>query len=330
MNRFTTLLLFVVFSLSVHAQAVRLSFNQDKNFKIAQFTDMHLGLNSDESRKEAKQTFERLERIVKQEKPDLIVFTGDIVTGQPALQTWKTLLDKVDVLNIPFGVVLGNHDPENASKEEIATLILQYKNTINKPNSNKELADIVIPINSSNKIKDKAFIYLMDSNDYSPIKEVKGYGWFTRNQIDWYVETSKAINPDKHPALAFFHIPFPEYTTAWDDKKNKRIGRQAETPCPPSINTGMFAAMVEMGDVIGTFVGHDHDNDYIVIDQGIALGYGRFSGDNTIYNNLRSGVRLIELTEDKRGFKSWIVEDNGRVVDSMRMMNNSIEAIKSL
>ena len=49
-----------------------------------------------------------------------------------------------------------------------------------------------------------------------------------------------------------------------------------------------------------------------------------------MYDDLTSGVRLNDQTEDKRGFKSWIVEYNGRVVDSMRMMNNSSEAIKSL
>ena len=29
---------------------------------------------------------------------------------------------------------------------------------------------------------------------------------------------------------------------------------------------------------MGVFVGHDHDNDFIGIDKGIALGYGRVTG----------------------------------------------------
>ena len=57
----------------------------------------------------------------------------------------------------------------------------------------------------------------------------------------------------------------------------------------------MFAAMVESRSIVGTFTGHDHDIDYLVAEQGIALGYGRFSGDNTTYNNLRPGVRVIVL-----------------------------------
>ena len=73
----------------------------------------------------------------------------------------------------------------------------------------------------------------------------------------------------------------------------------------------MFAAMVESGDVTGVFVGHDHDIDYVVAEKGIALGYGRFSGDDTTYNNLRPGVRLLVLTEGERGFETWIHERDG-------------------
>lgn len=68
---------------------------------------------------------------------------------------------------------------------------------------------------------------------------------------------------------------------------------------------------------MGTFVGHDHDNDYVVAQNGIALGYGRYSGDDSTYNNLRPGARLIVVEEGKQGFESWILEDDGRVVDHM-------------
>ena len=325
MNKLTSLLLGMIFSLSCVAQTNNLSFNSNHNFKIAQFTDMHLCLGDAKGQKQAKKTFERLEQAINNEKPDLIIFTGDIVTGEPSLEAWTQLLDKVNALNVPFGVVLGNHDPEVAKRPDIAALIVKYKDCVNQLNSSGELADVILPIRSLDNANDKAFIYLMDSNDYSPIKGVEGYGWFSRNQIDWFVETSKTVNPTKQPALAFFHIPLPEYTTAWNQKKNVRIGRCAEDPCPPSINTGMFAAMVECGDVIGTFVGHDHDNDYIVLDQGIALGYGRFSGENTTYNNLRSGVRIIEMQEDINGYITWIIEDDGRVVDKVQVVDKTIK-----
>lgn len=57
----------------------------------------------------------------------------------------------------------------------------------------------------------------------------------------------------------------------------------------------MFAAMKESGDVMGIFVGHDHDNDYAVMWKGILLAYGRFTGGNTEYNHLSNGARIIVL-----------------------------------
>lgn len=39
--------------------------------------------------------------------------------------------------------------------------------------------------------------------------------------------------------------------------------------CAPVLNSGLFTAMKEMGDIEGVFVGHDHDNDYAVMWQGI-------------------------------------------------------------
>ncbi len=51
----------------------------------------------------------------------------------------------------------------------------------------------------------------------------------------------------------------------------------------------MFAAMKEAGDVMGMFVGHDHDNDYAVMWKDILLAYGRYTGGNTVYNHLPNG-----------------------------------------
>jgi len=110
----------------------------------------------------------------------------------------------------------------------------------------------------------------------------------------------------------------PEYAEACtaDPKAVRGIRREAE--CAPPINTGMFAAMKECGDSGATFVGQDHDNDYIIPHHGIALVYGRYSGDNTVYNHLRRGVRIIELTEGERDFTTWIRQSDGEKIYHVR------------
>ena len=77
----------------------------------------------------------------------------------------------------------------------------------------------------------------------------------------------------------------------------------------------MFTAMMEGEDVMGIFVGHDHDNDYTTLFRNIVLGYGRYSGGNTEYNHLKAGARIIVLEEGQRRFNTYIREWDGTVLD---------------
>jgi hypothetical protein len=77
----------------------------------------------------------------------------------------------------------------------------------------------------------------------------------------------------------------------------------------------MFTAMKEAGDVMGMFVGHDHDNDYAVMWKGILLAYGRFTGGNTEYNHLSNGARVIVMKEGARTFTTWIRLKGGEIID---------------
>lgn len=68
------------------------------------------------------------------------------------------------------------------------------------------------------------------------------------------------------------------------------------------------------------FVGHDHDCDYVVNWKGILLAYGRYTGGDTVYNNLPdgNGARVIELTENKPGFRTWIRLKGDQIINEVR------------
>lgn len=167
----------------------------------------------------------------------------------------------------------------------------------------------------------------MDSNAYNKVGEQKGYNWFGFDQVDWYRKNSAFFTRENsgkpYPALAFFHIPLQEYTLLPDTTKNyvknaPVFGNRTEKECPGIINTGMFAAMVEGGDVMGTFTGHDHDNDYIGYLNGICLAYGRFSGSKTTYTSLGYGARVIELTDNERIFDTWIHSSDNTILYNVK------------
>jgi hypothetical protein len=88
-----------------------------------------------------------------------------------------------------------------------------------------------------------------------------------------------------------------------------------EEICPPFVNSGFFSALHEAGDVMGTFVGHDHVNDFIGDLYGIRLAYGRATGYNTYGRaGMARGARVIRLTQGVRAFRTWLHLAGGEVI----------------
>ena len=76
----------------------QLQFNKDGKFKIVQFTDTHLSYNNREA---FDKSVDVIMSIVKAENPDLVVFTGDVVTSAPLRAGIDNLLAPLDEMGVP-------------------------------------------------------------------------------------------------------------------------------------------------------------------------------------------------------------------------------------
>ena len=318
LNFYLTLFSLLVTALGM-AQENKLEFGKDGKFKIVQFTDVHFKYGNPAS----GAALERINQVLDAERPDLVIFTGDVVYSAPADSGMLQVLEPVAKRKLPFAVLFGNHDNEQGmTREQLYDIIRTVPGNLLPDRGTALSPDYVLAVKSSSGSgKDAALLYCMDSHSYAPLKDVGGYDWLTFEQVSWYRRQSadyKARNGGQPlPALAFFHIPLPEYHEAVRDENAAFRGTRMEEACSPRINTGMFAAMKEEGDVMGVFVGHDHDNDYAVMWKNILLAYGRYTGGNTVYNHLPNGARIIVLDEGARTFTSWIRQKDG-VVDKIR------------
>lgn len=297
-----------------------MKFNSDGEFKILQLTDLHLTPGKPE---EAVKTFARIDFLVRNERPDFIAVTGDVVTDRKARGMWVSFLEHLDSCGVPYGVVFGNHDREqDLDARQISELVASARGSVNLLDADGELADLRLQLMPSKAGKGAAAeIFLMDSNEYSTIKGVDGYGWFRSSQVEWLREEcgrSLQENGRHVPSVLFCHIPLNEFREAWEIKGFETMGTRAEKECSPALNSGIFHCMVETGNVFAVFCGHDHSNDYIARLHGIILGYGRYSGDDTVYNDLRHGARIIILQEGKRELRSYIREDDGSIAFDCR------------
>ncbi|MDD2293840.1 MAG: metallophosphoesterase family protein [Bacteroidales bacterium] len=325
MKRFicvTVILLSAVALFAQKREIPTLHFADNGTFKIVQFTDLHNAPANPAS----KHGIECIEAVLDAENPDLIIFTGDSFWGPPAREAMNDILAPVLKRKIPYAFCWGNHDHEqDMTRAEIQEMIeTQPLNCGFTEDGIQGYSNFALPVlhskASSADIIPAFILYCFDSQAYSEVEGVKGYGWIHLDQIAWYARVS-SFYADANgglpvPAMAFFHIPLPEYLDAVQAEPAKMVGSRMESVAAPKLNSGLFVAFKEHGDVMATFVGHDHDSDFAVEWYGLLLAYGRYSGGDTVYNNLAdgSGARVIVINESEpRTFRTWIRLMDGRI-----------------
>jgi len=242
----------------------------------------------------------------------------------------KEILSVASDHRVPFAVALGNHDGQfGVSRKDMFEEIKKLPYNINKGVEGiyGDSNDIITLLPEQGGVPQWAF-YLFDTGDGTSLKNINGwsYDYIHFDQIGWYRDWATRLRKQNGDvpvqALAFMHIPLLEYTQGLHEGNNhfNRLikGNLGEEPCPPSINSGLFVSMKEMDDVKALVCGHDHDNDYAMKWREMFFLFGRFSGGDTVYNNLKpNGARIFEFTEGSKSFRSWIHEDGGNITQNV-------------
>ncbi len=305
----------LLFSFCVAAAPLR--FNENGKLKIVQFTDNHYK----HGKKASNAAVECIETILDAEQPDAVVFTGDMVYSDHVAESIDAILQPVIDRGVPFAFVFGNHDTEfDLTYPEIYDYISSKPGALLPPRGKAESPDYIVEIASS--ASDSILggvLYCLDSHRTAQLSNCGKYAWIEQPQIQWYRSVSDSLmmtnRGEPLHALMFFHIPLPEIDYAYSESKVRRTGTKKEAVCSPKINSGMFYAVKNQGDVKGIFFGHDHDNDYIVDYFDVLLGYGRYSGGNTVYNHLgKNGARVILFDEATGDIDTWLRISDGEII----------------
>lgn len=301
----------------------KLFYNKDGKFKILQLTDTHYIAGNPKSERALNNVIQMLDL----EKPDLVIHTGDVIYGKPAEQSVREILAPISERKIPFVVAFGNHDEEfDKSRQEMLDIVMSIpynRNTKTEGIYGVTNSLLTLSLPGSNRIS--SVFYIFDSNRRNTIEDVpKSYGHIHFDQIAWYRKQSEAFSKENGgipvPSLAFFHIPLPEHKEAFKDETSGvfTIGTRGENVASPNVNSGLFVSMKEMKDIQAVFVGHDHNNDFAVYWNKMFFIYGRFSGCDNVYNDVKpNGARVIELTEGQEGFRSWIRLYGGDIIQDL-------------
>ncbi|KYR02318.1 hypothetical protein DLAC_11463 [Tieghemostelium lacteum] len=297
-----------------------LVFNSDGQFKILQFTDLHYG----ETDWKDYLSYNSQMGVLKYEQDaDLVVMTGDSVSGYAWNGTegwfaskWQHLISPMINNNKRWAFTLGNHDDQgDLNRQQIVQFDQTFPLSLTQqgPTSIHGATNYWLPIADQNGTV-QTILYFFDSNDNN-CQNVEGWGCVYPDQIEWYRATSEALQAKYGrvvPAIAFMHIPIPEYMDMWNFYPVN--GSLFDTGvCCFSVNTGLFAAFKEMGDVISMHCGHDHDNNFIGYYNGIQLGYGAKSGYGGYGPPVgwKHGARILEITANPFSINTYLRFDDG-------------------
>ena len=307
-------------------ETFQLKISKDKDFRILQLTDLHLGFGF-LSRGRDKLALHAVRKLIEKSRPDLIVLTGDSIfpffpksgTQNNGKQA-KKLMAFLDGFRIPYTLVFGNHDCELGStcnKAQLAEIYRQGKYCI-FTEGRKDLTGVG---NFLIELVDEGghvplSLVLLDSNMYGE------NGWFFSgfdrirdDQVEWCMSRLDALkqeNPDMK-AMAFFHMPLREFKEAYEKMKlgdhsviyqHGSIAEKHEYFGISKYESTFFDRAVENGVIKWMFCGHDHFNTLSLIYKGIQMTYG-MSIDYLGYNGMKKsyiqrGGTLITRKKDNR------------------------------
>lgn len=223
------------------------TYTTDSELKILHLTDVHIGGGCFSKQKD-EWAMNAVATMIRAEKPDLVVVTGDIAYPVPFqagtfnnLNATKIFANFMENLGVYWTFVFGNHDTESYSmytREDICEFyetsnfkycLFQRGNCASEENG---YGNTIIKVKNTAGVVTQALV-MLDSHSYTD-GDVMGILWKYDNihnsQVDWYASEIDKINVANKAvdsacadvkSMAFFHIPLVEYRDAWKEYKEK-------------------------------------------------------------------------------------------------------------
>lgn len=299
-------------------------FTADRELKIMQLTDVHIGAGFMSEKKDAM-AINAVASMITAEKPDFVVVTGDIAypvpfqagtmnNKNPAL-LFAQLMESLGVYWIP---VYGNHDTElysYYSREDISEIYESdaYPHCLFQrgPDNVDGCGNSVILVKNADGVITRSLFFL-DSHSYTD-GDFLGVQWkydnIHANQVEWFKNTSLALRAQnektiaalynagsqgyadsmekfgKFGSLVFFHIPLVEYRDAWTEYVDNNYQNTENVQY-------VYGGVNEVGRVIYSGI---HEDDLFETMQALGGSMGTFCGHDHV-NNFSLFYKGIRLT----------------------------------
>lgn len=300
----------------------------NKPFKILVTTDLHLW----DDKELINKALYMLAKHVEAEKPDLILFTGDVILTDHQQVDSVQFGQFMEKFGIYWAYVFGNHE---ARKEKEYHKYFMLHALESFPHCLSKFGDpslfgygnFFINILSSKNTIQQSIVMLDSGRNTSPKHnvengapaELKCYDFLKKGQIDWYRNTIRKLESEygKFKSIMAMHIALCEYEKVMKLDENGSYvptgeaeilyGGMYESVGCSEFNSGMFDVIKELGSTQAVIVGHDHVNDFCAKYDGVYLVYAQCDGYNTYTmgekfgwdeKDWMQGVTVIDMDEN--------------------------------
>ncbi|GMH80073.1 hypothetical protein TrST_g2848 [Triparma strigata] len=313
----------------------QLRLTEQNSFKVLQFADLHEGEGPDSWGPETDERTESfLSRAIDLEKPDLVVFSGDQITGlnveTNATDYYQRLSDLVDPT--PHTMILGNHDAEpysgNGDQSDPGALttrsdLIAFDSSqpnsytaVGPPELSPAISTYIVDVLSPSSSEVSLQIIHLDSGG-GGMSEI-----ILPNQVAWLeseLEKRREKNGRPVPSIVFIHIPFSEIETS-KENGSECFGVELDGVTPTDSDGGLFSLLSNYTEIKSVFSGHDHCNSFCCKLPTLSLCFGRhssFGGYSCEKQAKEIGARVIDVQVkgEEVEINTWIRMYSGNVIE---------------
>lgn len=285
-----------------------------EDFVVLNISDIQLG-EGEALTTNGDYSFALIDELVKRTEPDLITVSGDNLLG--FMGSYATV-EKLASLDIPWALVMGNHDGQDTITEDwCAYIAAEAENSLfSFGPKDMGFGNYIINISQDGEIIHS--LYMMDTHDGASYtladgSVIEGYDHLWENQFDWYkwaVEGLAELEGHTVQSSIVFHIPVYEYTAAfaaaYDEENGEYLpeyadvcfGEKNEDVCSAPVNNGFFGLVKELGSTKDIIVGHDHVNSFSVPYEGVRLSYSLKCGFGSYAEVENNGGSVLRIHDD--------------------------------
>ena len=295
-----------------------LRFREDGTFRILMLSDMQETLEYDE------RSLRDMDKLVEREKPDLVLLGGDFCNGL-VLKTVEELSDYLDLFTapmekrgIPWAHVFGNHDHDIPVDAVEKTLLYErYAHCVSKHTTGIHgTTNFMLPIKAHAQEKICFCVYGMDTGNrieetglpyeegFEAMRHPRTQGpwdFIHFDQLMWYWKGSEEL--EKHcggkvSALMLMHIAPWEFQYVVDNPEQTGCkGSTVEQMNIGYLNSGLFATVLQRGDVKCIACGHSHEDCFEGEYAGVKMCLDACAGYSPYGIDALRGGRVFVLNE---------------------------------